>query len=351
MKKLLTILVAVLMIFGLAACNNGGNSGNEGSNEGGETAATSIEKLTVMYVPSRPAEDIITATSGLGDIIIKEMSKKGFEIGAVEIAISEDYNACGEALSAGTADVGYVPGGTYVLYSDEINLLVTATRDNLVPDATDPNEWNVNPTTREEGVPVTYYKGLIYAAPTEKGKAVAAKVAAGEELTWEELDACTWVVGSVTSGAQYIYPNLWLKENYDKTLNDLSNKVNLKYPEAFQQAAAEQVDIITCYADGRMDYEGQWNGEWGRDDTIWNQLPVIGVTQNIYNDTVCLAKTGPNAEVLTNPEFMSAFADVLMNLKNSEEGKTAIGIYSHTGYVLGNDKDYDVTRNALAAME
>ena len=349
MKKLLTILLTALMVFTLAACNNGG--GNSGDNSG--DAANKIEKLTIMYVPSRPAEDIIVAGTGLGEILVAEMAKRGFEIGEVEVAISDDYNACGEALSAGTADIGYVPGGTYALYSDEVNLLLTATRDNLIPDSTNPNDWNgdENATHREEGVPVTYYKGLIYAAPTEKGKALAAKVAAGEELTFEELDACSWAIGSVTSGAQYIYPNLWLKDNYGKGIADLSTTVQLKYAEAFQQAAAEQVDIIMCYADGRMDYEGNWTGEWGRTDSIWNELPVIGVTKNIYNDTVCLSKSGPNAAVLTNEDFMKALTEVMTSLGDSEEGKAAMSIYSHTGYQVGVDSDYDITRESIAAMQ
>ena len=37
MKKLLTILLALFMIFSLAACNQGG--GNQGGNEGGESGS------------------------------------------------------------------------------------------------------------------------------------------------------------------------------------------------------------------------------------------------------------------------------------------------------------------------
>lgn len=356
MKKRVIALLMVIAVLALAACGGGGNTsgGSSGGSTSGDAAETvKVDKLTVMYVPSRPADEIISATSGLGDMLISAFAEKGFEVGEVEITVSDDYNACGEALSAGSADIGYVPGGTYALYGDEIQLVLTATRDNLSNDTTNPADWNgdANATTRQEGVPVTYYKGLIYAAPTEKGKALAAKANSGEAITWEELADCSWAIGSVTSGAAYIYPNLWLKENYDKIITDLPTALNLKYPEAFQQAAAEQVDIIVCYADGRQDYEEQWTGEWGRTDSIWNELNVIGVTQNIYNDTVCLAKAGPNADVLTSPEFIEAFSDIMMHLGDTPEGQEIIGIYSHTGYQPANDADYDVTRNALAAME
>ena len=76
-------------------------------------------------------------------------------------------------------------------------------------------------------------------------------------------------------------------DNYDgKSISDLSNVTTLDYAGEFMQAAAGQIDVIVCYADGRQDYAKQWQEEWGRKDSIWNELNVIGVTQNIYNDTV-----------------------------------------------------------------
>ena len=96
-------------------------------------------------------------------------------------------------------------------------------------------------------------------------------------------------------------------ENYDgKKISDLSNVVPLDsgYGTAFSYAAAEQVDIIVCYADGRNDYEASWTlpvdqkdetGKqgMGRSDSIWNELNVIGVTDGIYNDTVAISKESP----------------------------------------------------------
>ena len=51
-------------------------------------------------------------------------------------------------------------------------------------------------------------------------------------------------------------------QNYDgKKISDLSKVTPLDsgYGTAFSMAAAEQVDIIVCYADGRNDYEASWN--------------------------------------------------------------------------------------------
>ena len=316
-------------------------------------AGVKIDKLSIMYVPSRPADEIISTTSGLKDILIEKLGEAGYEVGAVDIAVSDNYNAAGEALSAGTADIGYVPGGTYALFGEDMQLLLTATRDNLIPDTFNPADWNGQATKREEGVPVTYYKGLIWAGPSETGKKLAEKANKGEEITWDEISAANWGVGSLTSNASYIYPNLWLGETYGKKITDLPHcTIDMKQADAFMQlAAGETIDIFCAYADARMDYEEQWQGEWAREQDIWHEANVIGVTPNIYNDTVCLAKSGPNAAVLSDPAFQQALTDIFMHLADTEEGKKIIGIYSHTGYVPGNDADYDAARNALAAME
>ena len=362
LKKGFALLVLGAM---LAGCSSGGTTSAPAASTAAEEAsaaateaateaasteaggeAVDIETLTIMYVNSRDTDAIMAATSGLGDLLKEGFAQYGYNIGNVEIKVSEDYNACGEALSAGTADIAYVPGNTYALYYQDIQLVLTATRDALSNDSDNPADWNgdANATARNEGEPVTYYKGLIYAAPTEKGKALAEKVNAGEELTWDELAACSWSQGSTTSGSGYVFPNLWLMDRYDKSMRDLPTATNLSYAEAFQQAAAEQIDIILCYADGRQDYEEQWQSEWGREDSIWNELNVIGVTENIYNDTVCCTKQN---DIISTPEFQNAMAEVWMNLNSTDAGKEAIGIYDHSGYQRAEDADYETLREAL----
>ena len=346
MKKLLTLALALMLcVLSVSAM------------------AVSMDKLTFQFVPSKDADVIITGTKNLPELVKAEMAKLGYEIGEVEISVGTSYEATGEAMCAGAIDIGWLPGGTYAIYSQgkEVDVILTATRAGLSNDSTDPKTWNgeANKTlpTDEQ---VTFYRSLIYAAPTEKGKALAAKVNAGETLTWEELDKATWAVGNTSSSAGYIYPTMWLMANYDgKKVSDLSNVVQLGYADAFAQAAAEQVDIIVCYADGRRDYEAAWNtavdsadatgkAGMGRTDSIWNELNVIGVTEGIYNDTVAI--TTANADVY-NPEFINALQTALINIINTEEGKAIFSVYSHTGYAIATDADYNGARTALTAVQ
>ncbi len=322
--------------------------------------AVKMDKLTFQFVPSKDADVIITGTANLPQLVKAEMLKQGFDIGEVEISVGTNYNATGEAMAAGSIDVGWLPGGTYALYSDETDVILTATRAGLSNDSTDPKTWNgdANKTLPLDNQ-VTFYRSLIYATPSAYGKELAAKVNAGEKLTWEDLDKATWAVGSTSSSAGYIYPTMWLMDNYDKKITDLSKVIQLGYADAFAQAAAEQVDIIVCYADGRRDYEKAWNiasnsaddtgkAGMGRTDTIWNEVNVIGVTGGIYNDTVAVTKANP---AIYNPEFIAALQTSLINIIGTEEGLAIFSVYSHMGYAVATDSDYDGARAALKLVQ
>ena len=346
MKKFVALLLATMMMLGCIALADN----------------VKMDELTFQFVPSKDADVIITGTANLPELVKAEMAKLGYDIGEVKISVSTSYEACGEAMAAGAIDIGWLPGGTYAIFSQnkEVEVILTATRDGLSNDSEDPATWNGDanktlPTTEQ----VTFYRSLVYAAPTEYGKQLAAKVNAGEKLTWEELDKATWAVGNTSSSAGYIYPTLWLMENYDKKVSDLSNVVQLGYADAFAQAAAEQVDIIVCYADGRRDYEAAWNtatdakdatgkAGMGRTDSIWNELNVIGVTDGIYNDTVAVTTANPE---IYNPEFMAALQTALINIINTEEGKAIFSVYSHAGYAVAQDSDYDAARAALTVVQ
>ena len=365
MKKILALILAMVLVLSLGAC---GAKEEAPATEAAaateapaaaetEAARPHFEKLTLEFVPSKDADVIIAGTANLPELVKAEMANLGYDIDEVEITVGTNYDATGEAMSAGTIDIGWLPGGTYALYSDDTEVILTATRNGLSNDSTNPADWNGEANkTLKDGPQVTFYRSLIYAAPTEYGKKLAEKVNAGEALTWEDLDGATWAVQKTSSSAGYIYPTLWLMENYDKKISDLSNVMPLDsgYGTAFSYAAAEQVDIIVCYADGRNDYEASWNlpvdqqdetGKqgMGRNDSIWNELNVIGVTEGIYNDTVAISKESQ----FYTPELKEALQNCFINIINTEEGKAIFDVYSHAGYAVAQDSDYDGARAAL----
>ena len=365
MKKLFAVLATVLMVLSLTACGQEETVEPEVTEEP-STETIALEGLELQFVPSKDADVIIAGTEGLPELLSAALANQGYEVApeTIHITVGTNYDATGEGLAAGSIDLGWLPGGTYALYSDEVDVVLTATRNGLSNDSTVPSDWNGEENkTEKNGPQVTFYRSLIYAAPTEYGKMLAEKVNNGEELTWDDLNGATWAVQKTSSSAGYIYPTMWLMNNYDgKKITDLEHVIPLEggYGQAFAQAAAEEVDIIVCYADGRNDYEASWmlptdqkdetgKAGMGRSESIWNELNVIGVTEGIYNDTVAITEANP--DTVSNPEFKAAIQNALIEVIESPEGQEIFSVYSHTGYAKAVDADYDGARAALDAVK
>lgn len=376
MKKALSLLLAGVLCVGLLAGCGGQNSESQSSSTSSTNSTTSsasstdssanstdsststtassetsnkkIDTLRIAFVPSREPEEIITATEPLKQILTDELATLGYDVGEVDITVGTSYEAVGEALAAGTADVGLIPGGTYVLYDDGCDVLLTATRDGLSIDSDNAKDWNDNAPTEPTTEQVTSYRALMIAGPSEKGKELAAKVNAGEALTWEDVSSANWSVANSSSPAGYIYPSLWLQENFDKNITDLPHAVQSdSYGSAFARLASGQVDILCTYADARRDYEDEWTTEYGMTNSIWDDTAVVGVTPAIYNDTISVSKTSP----IMDDDFKQALGQAFINIGNTEEGKEVIAIYSHNGYQWAKSEDYDSERAAQEMIQ
>ena len=360
MKKSVSFLIAGALCMGLlAGCGSSAEETTAAQTEAAAEEAAAAEETTaaenkeidtlrIAFVPSREPDEIITATEPLKVLLTDELAKLGYDIGEVEITVGTSYEAVGEALAAGTADVGLIPGGTYVLYDDGCDVLLTATRDGLSIDSDSAKDWNDNEPTEPTTDQVTSYRALIIAGPSEKGKAVAAKVNAGEALTWEDVSDLNWSVANSSSPAGYIYPSLWLQDNFEKNITDLPHAVQSdSYGSAFARLASGQVDVLCTYADARRDYEDEWTGEYALTNSIWDDTDVIGVTPAIYNDTISVSKTSP----IMDDDFKAALSEAFINIGNTEEGKEVIAIYSHNGYLPAQSSDYDSERAAQELIQ
>ena len=357
MKRALALALAMILCLGLlASCGSNGNNGSNG--DGGQQSTDTppaeaggpkqVDKLSVYFVPSREPSEIVTATEPLKQMLKDAMLEEGYDIGEVEITVGTTYEAVGEALVAGTADVGLLPGGTYVLYDDGCDVILTATRDGLSKDFDDPKDWNDGTPTEASDKQAVSYRALLIAGPSEKGQAMVAKVNAGEELTWDELNAANWSVMGSSSPAGYIYPALWLQDHYSKGITDLASAVQSdSYASAFARLASGQVDVLVTYADARRDYAERWNTEFGREGSIWEETGLIGVTAPIYNDTVSVSKTSPKMD----PDMVAALQNAFINIGNTPEGKEVIAIYSHNGYQKAQSSDYDNERAAQKLIQ
>lgn len=361
MKKNLSILLALVLLVGILTGCGAQNTttattaapATEASAETtAETEATeavkTIDTLKIAFVPSREPQEIITATEPLKQLLKDALSTEGYHVNNVDITVGTTYEAVGEGLEAGTIDVGLIPGGTYVLYDDGAEVILTATRDGLNKDSDTPKDWNDGKPTEASDKQAVSYRALFIAGPSEKGQALQAKVNAGEELTWDDLNSANWSVMGTSSPAGYIYPALWLQNHYGKGISDLSSAVQSdSYASAFARLASGQVDVLVTYADARRDYAERWNSEFGRQGSIWEETGVIGVTAPIYNDTISVSKNSP----IMDADLIAALQNAFINIGNTEEGKAVIAIYSHNGYQKAQASDYDNERAAQKLIQ
>ena len=367
MKKRIAILLMTALCMGtFAGCGSNASSDVSDTTDSAEKTDTNVadteesknseesaenkklDTLNVYFVPSRDPEEIVTATEPLASLMQDELAGLGYDIGEVKISVGTTYEAVGEALTAGTADVGFIPGGTYVLYDDGADVILTATRDGLSKDSDNPADWNDGNPTEASDKQAVSYRALFIAGPSEKGQELADKVNSGEELTWDDLDSANWSVMSSSSPAGYIYPSLWMQDRYEKGITDLSSAVQAdSYASAFARLASGQVDVLVTYADARRDYEENWTTEFGRSASIWEETNVIGVTDPIYNDTVCVSKTSS----VMDDDLKAAIQTALINIAETEEGKQVISIYSHNGYEPAKSSDYDKEREAQKLIQ
>lgn len=322
MKKIIALILSLALVFTLSAC-------------GGK------KTLTVYFVPSRDAAEILEATEPLKELLLEELNAQGYNFESIEIQVGSTYEAVGEALGAGTADVGLIPGGTYVLYhEDGVDVILTATRYAITNDSENPAVWNSNePTMDDKSKMATYYRSIIVAGPSETGRMLADKVNSGQELTWDDVNSATWCVRSSSSSAGYIYPTIWLMDRFGgKTISDLANVTDPGgYGANANGLAAETCDVATFYADARMHQGGAWDA---LDTDVWEDTDIIGVTAPIYNDTVSVSSA------TVDEDLKAALIIAFQNIAETEAGAAAIAIYSHKGYQEAMDSDYDNERKA-----
>jgi len=340
MKKFVLLLVALVAVFSMAACNNE------------EEFDYTTHTLTVYFVPSRPADEILTITAPLEQMLLTELAAAGYDLEGVDIKVSSSYEAAGVAMLAGSADVAFLPGGTYVMYADlpesPVEVILSSSRFGLSKDSLVASEWNDGAATvNDEAKIVNYYKGIIVAGPSVAGRAVAAKVNAGTALVWDDVKDLNWCVRSVSSSSGFVYPNLWMSENFDKTFGDFADgKVTSTagYSATAANLANGICDVGTFYADARMSYSDEWVGDYGRTLTIWEETDVIGVTQNIMNDTISVSR------INLTQGMIDAIQQAFLDIAETTAGQEVMAVYQHTGYVVATDEEYDGARALLEFM-
>lgn len=356
MKKLLVVLLSALLVLTMVGC-------------GKKEESHDIDNLSIAFVPSKPADAILAAAEPLKEMLKTKLAEKGYNVNEVTITVGDNFSVVGEGMIAGSIDVGFLNSTTYITYatgsSDSVVLLLEALR-NGVGDANGrvimPSEgiapWNEGITTDAKEL-ANGYAGLVYVnVATDKGKDLYDKAVAGT-LTWEDVDSARWNASGVTSGSGFMYPSLWVDALFGtgvgqpkKTIASLSNVVtDVPYSTMMSNLLAGNCDVIVGYADIRKDAASTdaFNAAYateiaeGKYENVWDVIKIIGVSDFIMNDNISVANQSVDTKM--TPEFCKALQEAFLEIGSTEEGLACVAPYSHKGYQIGTDADYNGTRS------
>ena len=349
MKKIIASILTLALCLSLATSCAGKQPEAANNDSGTENNVTEIPSLKIAFSPYADADQIVTATEPLEQLLQAKLLEKGYDVKEIDMTVGTSYTAVGEALSAGSADIGFISGGNYVLFSDDCDVLLTALRYAINKDSEEPADWNDGTIEENTKDMSTYYRCIILAGPTEKGQELLAKVNNGEELTWDDLNSATWSVLGPTSASGYIYPCLWLQDHYGKVISDLEHVVQSdSHTTSVARLASGQVDVMVSYGHIRIKNAPIWESDFGGTAPMVEQTGVIGVTDGIYNDMIAYSK---NSDTMADEAFRQALGEAFIEIAETDEGRDIISVFSQVGYTWGKDSDYDGERAAQELLK
>ena len=347
--RILTLTLCLGLLSGCAGKSTAPDTAPPADSETADSGVTEVASLKIAFSPYADADQIVTATEPLEQLLKDKLLEKGYDVKEIDMTVGTSYTAVGEALSAGSADIGFISGGNYVLFSDECDVLLTALRYAINKDSENPADWNDGTIEENTKDMSTYYRCIILAGPSEKGQALLAKVNGGEALTWEDLNDATWSVLGPTSASGYIYPCLWLQDNYGKGISDLENVVQSdSHTTSVARLASGQVDVMVSYGHIRIKNAPVWESDLGGTAPMAEQTGVIGVTEGIYNDMIAYSKT---SDTMADESFRKALGEAFIEIAETDEGREIISVFSQVGYTWGKDADYDGERAAQELLK
>ncbi|WP_314591994.1 phosphate/phosphite/phosphonate ABC transporter substrate-binding protein [Paenibacillus terrigena] len=300
MKKTMAMIMTILITASLAACGSK------------ETSSSYVPKeLNVQFVPSQNADTLEAKTKPLEKLL-------GDRLGIpVHVTVSPDYNTIVEAMASKQVDVGFLPPNAYVLAHDNkkaADLLLQAQRFG-VDDATG------QPTTEK----VDFYKAMIVVPKDSPIKTL--EDLKGKKIGWQ----------NVTSSAGYVYPAAELKKAGIDPDKDVTGITIKGHDAALMALLNGQVDAVANFQDAR-------NTVIHDVPDIFEKTRVLHYTAKIPNDTVSVRND-------MDQSWRDKISLAFMDITNDKDGAKIIKeIYTHVGYVKGDDKNFDSVREYAKAV-
>lgn len=284
----------------LAACGSGGASTDSAAEDAGYVP----EKLTVQFVPSQAAETLEAKAKPLEQLLSDELGIP------VTVSVSTDYNTIVEAMASKQVDVGFLPPNAYVLANEQSNVkvLLQAQRYGIK-----------QPGGESTDELVDSYRSMIV-------------VKSGSDIKeLEDLKGKTIATQDVTSSAGYVWPVAEMKKAGIDINTDVTTVQVKGHDQAVLSVLNGDVDAAFVFEDARNTVKNDY-------PEIMDVVEPMYFTEPIPNDTISVRSD-------MSEEWDKKIQDAFIAIGKDEEGKQIISdIYSHEGYVVSQDSNFDIVR-------
>jgi phosphonate transport system substrate-binding protein len=294
-----------------------------------QTKNSQVEELVIYGFPFLEPDVMLARSQPLKQMLIDELSLRGYDIKQISIYIGTSQNAVAEALSAGSAHIGFVNSLTYLLYEEESLLpIFSVLRGQLNIDSDKISDWNtLTPIVRYTDQLAPYYRNVIMAGPSTNGQALISMLNDETPIPWSDISSARWCMPN-PGNAGYIYGALWVYQTYGKKMSELPNLTIMGgYHEMLQALAQEQCDVVSTPMILRRDYETRWQTDFNRVLPFLEEVKVIGLPPKTPNSLVVVNKEALNFD----QNLIDAIKESLLAILLTQEGRVAISPFSVDG--------------------
>lgn len=262
------------------------------------------KELKVQFVPSQSAETLEAKAKPLEKLL---KDKLGIP---VTVSVSTNYNTIVEAMASKQVDVGFLPPTAYVQAKEKkaAEVILQAQR------------FGVDPKTGGSTTQlVDFYRAMIVVKADSPLKEL--KDLKGKSIAWQD----------VTSSAGYVWPAAEMKKAGVDPEKDVKGITVKGHDKGILSVLNGDTDAAAVFEDARTTVKKD-------KPDVFDKVRVLFYTQPIPNDTISV-----RADM--SKEWIKKLQDAFIAIGNDPEGKKIIfEVYSHQGYVVSDDKKFDIVR-------
>jgi phosphonate transport system substrate-binding protein len=279
---------------------------------------TPVESLSITFSPSVIPSDLEAQFPYFEAALKAALLEEGYDLKSLDLSVEASNQAVEDKVRAGLTDLAYVRVNNYLSLTEEAQSFLTLAQKGYVFNQLEDYQ---SQSTDDISQLVTHQRSLILSTPSRYGRELRQKLSDQGKLSWIDLNQARWCHILVTSYEGYLYPSLWLIENYQRRIGEVfSRSLMIKgYEELMERAAKENCDIIVGPQSLRDAYASQWNTlrqsvNPNQTHNIYQDLYPIGMSQAYYHDLFVISKQATHLD----ERFIEALRRTFLKLHENQ---------------------------------